>query len=66
MSDECPHENTEYEHGNYIPPYGWEIYPGLYCLDCGEMLADDEVEYPGAPGDDTDRYELLEEMRNPL
>jgi hypothetical protein len=39
---ECPHENKEFDPGNHVPPYGWETYPGVYCLDCGEMLSDDE------------------------
>lgn len=40
--DECPHENQDYDEGNHIPPYGWETYPGWYCLDCGEMLDEEE------------------------
>lgn len=53
MSD-CKHENVEFEAGNHVPPFGWEIYPGYYCLDCGQMMDDDEVDYPGAPGPDPD------------
>ena len=49
---ECQHENVEYDPGNYVPPFGWEQYPGMYCLDCGEAMEDDEVDYPGAPGPD--------------
>lgn len=43
--DECLHENREYDQGNYVDPYGWETYPGWYCLDCGEMLDGDEEPY---------------------
>lgn len=64
MNDECKHENVEFEEGNYVPPYGWEISPGHYCLDCGEMVEYDEVDYPGAPGPDPE--ELRDEARNPL
>ncbi len=39
----CQHENVEFEGGNYVPPFGWEIYPGYYCLDCGQMMSDEEV-----------------------
>jgi hypothetical protein len=41
---DCPHENREFEAGNYVPPYGWEIAPGVYCLDCGELLDMEEEE----------------------
>lgn len=43
--NECKHpeESREWEEGNYVPPYGWEIYPGWYCLDCGEQMEDPEV-----------------------
>lgn len=64
--DECLHENVEFEEGNHVPPYGWEISPGYYCIDCGEMMEDDEVDYPGAPGPDVTVDELNDEMRNPL
>lgn len=37
---EHPAEEIEFEEGNHVPPYGWEIYPGWYCS-CGEMLDDD-------------------------
>lgn len=62
--DECPHENVEWEEGNYVPPYGWEISPGHYCIDCGEI-----VDAPYSIHDDPDfdrKYELEDEMRNPL
>lgn len=44
---ECghPEDKREFESGNYVPMYGWEIYPGWYCMDCGEML-DIEEEGP--------------------
>ena len=67
MADECPHENVEWEEGNYVPPYGWEISPGHYCIDCGEMVDPDEASYSTANDPDLDRkYELEDEMRNPL
>lgn len=49
---ECQHENVEFDPGNHVPPYGWEIRPGLYCLDCGDMV-DDGL---GEDQDDGDRY----------
>lgn len=52
MTAECQHEDVEYEEGNYVAPYGWETYPGMYCMDCGEMV-NDEMGYRG-PGDDSD------------
>lgn len=72
--NECPHDNTEYDPGNYIPPYGWEQQPGVFCLDCGELV-DEEYDVPEPP-EDWDRdprdyepptpEELAEEARNPL
>ena len=41
MAD-CTHENIEFEAGNHVPPFGWEIYPGYYCTDCGEMVDNPE------------------------
>ena len=35
---DCPHETVEWDPGNHVPPYGWEIYPGYYCMDCGESI----------------------------
>lgn len=65
--DECSHENREFDEGNWVgSPYGWETYPGWYCLDCGEMLDDEE---PRSVFDDPDyrrQAELEDEMRNPL
>lgn len=49
---ECKHETVEYDPGNYVPPFGWEQHPGMFCLDCGQQMEDDEVDYPGAPGPD--------------
>ena len=67
LSDECPHENRDYDEGNYVAPYGWEIYPGWYCLDCGEMLDEEEVDPDhGYDPDLARKYELEDEMRNPL
>lgn len=66
---ECQHpeKSREYDPGNWVPPYGWEQYPGWYCHDCGEMLEDDEVTHRGEPDPDLARkYELEDEMRNPL
>ena len=40
MSD-CLHEHQDFEQGNYVSPYGWETYPGWYCLDCGEMMKEE-------------------------
>lgn len=62
--DECPHENVEWEDGNYVPPYGWEISPGHYCIDCGEMV-DEPYSIRNDPDFDR-KYELEDEMRNPL
>lgn len=42
--DECKHDNVEWDPGNHVPPYGWEIYPGYYCHDCGQMVPDREPE----------------------
>lgn len=39
-----PAESREFEAGNYVPPFGWEIHPGWYCGDCGEMLDPEEIE----------------------
>lgn len=65
--DECPHENRDYDEGNYVASYGWEIYPGWYCLDCGEMLDEEEVDPDhGYDPDLARKYELEDEMRNPL
>lgn len=35
---DCTHEEIEFDPGNHVPGYGWEIYPGHYCLDCGEQV----------------------------
>ena len=52
--EECDHleDSRDYYHGNYIAPYGWEQFPGWYCIDCGEMV--------GEPGPDfqDDRVEV--------
>lgn len=64
--DECPHENRDYDEGNYVAPYGWETYPGWYCLDCGEMLEDGEPYNPFTDPDLARKAELEDEMRNPL
>lgn len=68
---ECPHENTTYDPGNYIPPFGWEQRPGMFCDDCGEEIEpeydDVEPEYDDGYYDVTpDPEELREEARNPL
>lgn len=62
----CPHENLEYVDGHYVAPYGWEAYPGWYCLDCVEMLEDGE---PYSTTNDPDlarKYELEDDMRDLL
>ena len=38
----CPHEVTEFVEGNYVPPFGWEQYPGHFCIECGESVEVDE------------------------
>lgn len=35
---ECEHRDVYFEAGNYIPPYGWETYPGWFCEDCGQEI----------------------------
>lgn len=37
---EHPPEDIEYDSGHMVPPYGWEIYPGWYCLKCGDQMTD--------------------------
>lgn len=51
---EClhPEEDREFSAGNWVPPYGWEQWPGLYCLQCGEMLDEGEYGYPEDDGDE--------------
>lgn len=62
--DECPHENREFDEGNYVAPYEWETYPGWYCLDCGEMLDSGEEPYNVFTDPDYARKaELEDEMR---
>jgi|GEM_PF-6279678 len=41
---ECEHpiESREYDPGNYVPPFGWELYPGWFCMDCSEELDPDD------------------------
>lgn len=41
---ECQHpeESWEYDPGNWVPPYGWEQWPGWYCHDCGDTLDEKE------------------------
>lgn len=67
--DDCPHENTEYDPGNYDPPFGWEQRPGVFCLDCGAEIEQEEVEVDASYYDVdpiTMQEELREEARNPL
>jgi hypothetical protein len=46
VADECPHDDVEFEPGNHVPPFGWEIHPGYYCTNCGEMVDRDEPDEP--------------------
>lgn len=66
--DECQHpeESREWDEGNHVPPYGWEQYPGWYCLDCGEMLEGGEPYSTLNDPDYARQAELEDEMRNPL
>lgn len=69
--EDCAHDNVEYDPGNYVPPFGWEQHPGMFCVDCGDEIEPEEIEYEV---DDhyydvdpiTLREELAEEARNPL
>jgi hypothetical protein len=67
---ECKHENTTYDPGNYLPPFGWEQHPGMFCDECGEEIEQEDITEDLFWGDDEDttpsRYELEEEARNPL
>lgn len=49
MEEECQHENIEFEAGNHVPPFGWEISPGYYCIDCGVMVDDPHEPDPDLP-----------------
>ena len=40
--DECSHPDVEYDPGNYVPPFGWELWPGWFCQDCGLEIEQDE------------------------
>lgn len=64
VDPDCTHENKDYDPGNHVPPYGWEIYPGWYCTDCGEML--DIRDKPDMTPPGPSREELTEEQDNPL
>jgi len=67
--EDCPHDNTEYDAGNYVPPFGWEQRPGVFCLDCGEEIEveDEEVEIDASYYDILPDVEVLrDEARNPL
>lgn len=67
--EDCSHDNTEYDPGNYIPPFGWEQRPGVFCLDCGEEIEveDEEVEIDASYYDILPDVEVLrDEARNPL
>ncbi len=39
--DTCRHE-FEYDPGNYIPPFGWEQPPGMFCVNCGAEQEEDD------------------------
>lgn len=43
-SEDCPHERIEFDPGNHVPGFGWEIHPGYYCFDCGAMVDDPQPE----------------------
>ena len=67
--NECPHENAEYDGGNYVPPFGWEQRPGMFCVDCGEEVEQEEIEIDPSYYDVdpiTMYEELRDEARNPL
>ena len=69
--DDCPHDNVSWDPGNYLPPFGWEQSPGMFCDDCGKEMEDpqDDITYDIQWGDDggvEDRHVLEDEARNPL
>jgi hypothetical protein len=76
--DDCPHDNVSYDPGNYLPPFGWEQTPGMFCDDCGKEMEEEEVGYDEEMPEDWDRdprdyedpitmrEELADEARNPL
>lgn len=60
---ECLHplESLDFTSGNYVSPYGWETYPGWYCLDCGESVDDPHHELHEVDPD----FEIKYEKENP-
>jgi len=70
--NECPHDNTSWDPGNYLPPFGWEQPPGMFCDDCGEQMEEeeygtDDIQWGDPYYDEpASAEELREEARNPL
>lgn len=66
--EDCPHDNVSWDPGNYLPPFGWEQPPGMFCDDCGEQMEEEDIIGDLQWGEDGEytRYELEEEARNPL
>lgn len=44
---DCTHPEVEYDEGNYVPPFGWELHPGWFCVDCSEELPQEDIEERG-------------------
>jgi hypothetical protein len=69
--DDCPHDNTSWDPGNYLPPFGWEQSPGMFCDDCGKEMEEEDITEDITWGDPyydvtSSPEELAEEARNPL